>query len=103
MQTEIFEYIRRRKGGKTVKVGVILGLRDEGVIKIGWSKCNQSIQHGDIFNPARGIELAKSRARHETPTTTPMPACIRKQYRNFCARSVRYFKDAHTMIMDVPA
>jgi len=105
MQDQIFEYIRRRKGGKTIKVGIVLALTDEdhGVIKVGWSKCNFSVQHGDIFNASKGIELAKSRARKETPTTTPLPSCIRKQYRQFCARAVRYFKNAHTMIMDTPA
>jgi hypothetical protein len=99
-QTEIFEYIRRRKGGKTHKVGVILGLIDGNIARVGWSKCNQSIQHGDVFNAAKGIELARSRARHETPTT-PMPLCIKSQARKFGARAVRYFQEAR--VLELPA
>lgn len=97
-QTEIFEYIRRRKGGKTHKVGVVLGLKENGVIKVGWSKCNQSIQHGDIFNVAKGIELARSRARNDT-TTTPTPLCVKSQVRRFSSRCVRYFRDSNTLTM----
>ena len=95
---EIFEYIRRRRHGKVVKVGVVLGLIDEGVIKIGWSKCNIK---SDTFKPLQGIELAKARARNETPTTTPVPNCIKRQMRQFCSRAVRYFKGAQRL--EIPA
>ena len=102
--TEIFEYIRRNHGGKTHKVGVIVGIRDNGTIRLGWSKCNVGL---DKFDAAAGLDLAKQRALGNFPITpipgfpiTPIPGCIKKQYRTFAARCVRYFKDAHTMIID---
>lgn len=94
----IFEYIRRRKGGQNIKVGVVLGLRVDDEIRIGWSKCN-SIQ--DKFDPEVGIELARLRACKETPTTTPVPSCIRNQVRQMAARCVRYFKD--TRKLEIPS
>ena len=98
---EIFEYIRRRKGGKNHKVGIVWGtvVGDNKVIKIGWSKCN--LKAGDVFNAKQGMELAKSRAYNETPTTTPIPICIHKQIRQFGARCVRYFKDASKLEIPV--
>lgn len=105
-QTEIFEYIRRRKNGKTIKVGIILGTvipiqtsPDPQTIKIGWSKCN--IKLGDEFNVKQGLELARARAYGETPTTTPTPNCIRRQVRQFGSRAVRYFQDAHKLELPV--
>lgn len=101
-QTEIFEYIRRRKGGKTIKVGVIIGrLASDKVIKIGWSKCN--FKMGDKFDVAEGVEIAKRRTKdtgiaQEIP---PTPLCIKGQVRRFGARCVRYFQDARTL--ELPA
>lgn len=102
-QTEIFEYIRRNKDGKKMKVGVILGLNDKGVIKIGWSKCN--FKDGDKFDPIKGVVIAKQRAKGtlfiEDAVDTPTPSCIRHQVRQFGARCVRYFKSARKLKMPV--
>lgn len=95
---EIFEYIRRNKDGKKIKVGVILGLVDGDVARIGWSKCKMSGLCGDVFDLTKGIELARSRARHETPNA-PTPLCIKSQVRKFGARAWRYFQDANTLTM----
>lgn len=95
MSNEIFEYIRRRKSGKMVKAGVVLGTVDKGVIKIGWSKCNIQM---DEFNKEMGLIIARNRCT--TPDHVPIPDCIRRQVRRFGARAVRYYKDAHVMIMD---
>jgi hypothetical protein len=101
--TEIFEYIRRRKNGKVHKVGVILGrievYENNQIINIGWSKCNGKL--GDTFNLEQGLELARARARNETPTTVPVPLCIKSQIRKFSSRCVRYFKDAKRL--EIPA
>ena len=96
-QTEIFEYIRRRKNGMTYKVGVVFGMIDNGVIKIGWSKCNAKA--GDKFDSIDGLAFAKHRA--VKPDSVPIPNCIRTQLRQFSSRCVRYFKDAKKL--ELPA
>jgi len=91
---EIFEYIRRNIGGKKLKVGVILGVAPkQNIVKIGWSKCN--LKAGDQFDTLLGLQRALNRAMK--PDNVPTPACIRKQYRRFCSRAARYFKDAKTI------
>lgn len=96
-QTEIFEYIRRRKNGKTFKVGVILGTIIDDVIKIGWSKCN--LKENDVFNPTIGISVAKTRIFNEEPVTTPVPTCIQRQVNLFGGRCIRYFKNTNKLEM----
>jgi len=98
-QTEIFEYIRKRKGGMTHKIGVIYGTIDNNTIKIGWSKCN--VKEGDDFNADIGIEMAKERAvaSYITQGTDhpTVPLCIKRHIRQFGARCVRYFQDANKL------
>ena len=91
----IFEYVRKRRGGMTHKVGIILGWIDNDTIKIGWSKCN--LKEGDQFSSEVGMKLARSRALNEPQTRTPTPECIRNQVRRFGARCVRYFKNARRL------
>lgn len=98
-QTEIFEYIRRRKGNKTMKVGVILGTVIDNTIKTGWSKCN--LKAGDKFNAVVGLQIAMNRAMASGAIPTPTPKCIRRQVRQFGARAVRYFKDATKLELPV--
>ena len=95
--TEIFEYIRRNKGGITRKVGVILGVNDKGVIRIGWSKVNEKL--GDKFDSLLGLEYAMKRAMK--PDGIPTPKCIKSQLRKFGARTVRYFQDATKLELPV--
>ena len=96
--TRIFEYIRRRKSGKVAKVGVIVGMNVDGVIRIGWSKCN--FKKGDKFNSAEGLKIAQDRV-HEIGNVPHTPNCIRRQVRQFGARAVRYFQSAYTL--ELPA
>lgn len=101
MNKEIFEYIRRRKGGKVHKVGIILAtVTDNSVIKIGWSKTNTKV--GDKFDLNEGLLMARNRATTLGITDVPSaPLCIRRQLRQFGARAVRYFKDARGLCMPV--
>jgi len=98
-QTEIFEYIRRRRGGKVHKIGVIYGTSDGNIIRIGWSKCNT--KDGDKFDVEEGIDIAKERAvaSYITQGTThpSVPLCIKRHMRQFGARCLRYFKDANKL------
>ena len=100
MQDQIFEYIRRRKGGKTIRVGVILGKKVDDAVLIGWSKCNQSAQHGDIFNAAKGVQIALDRACGNA-NVPAVPKCVERQVRAFAARCCRYFRDAYKI--EIPA
>lgn len=96
-QAEIFEYIRRRKGGRVHKVGVIYGTAEDNTIKIGWSKCN--IKDGDEFNADLGVSLARERATASSMNEVPL--CIKRHLRQFGARCLRYFKDANKLELPV--
>jgi len=97
-QTEIFEYIKRRKGGMNHKIGVKYATVQGDAIKIGWSKCNISL---DPFIPADGISMAKARALGELCVHTPTPECIKEDLRRFGARALRYFKNATKLELPV--
>ena len=92
---EIFEYIRKRRHGKVMKVGVILGRYNDGVVKVGWSKCNIK---KDRFILNEGLDLARKRITLLPSTQIPVtPLCIRRQFRKFGGRCLRYFKDAKAL------
>lgn len=86
MQTEIFEYVKTKRG----RVGVLLGTMEYNVIRIGWSRCNTKL--GDKFDPNTGVQIAKIRAIADE--TIPAPQSLNKQARKFSARCIRYFQDA---------
>lgn len=85
----IYEYIRKRHGGKTFKTGVILGVNEEGTIKIGYSKCNIN---EDKFNEKAGVQIAYKRAI--APMLPIIPRGLRQMTRRFAGRCIRYYKDA---------
>lgn len=86
----IFEYIRKRHGGKTHKIGIIAGVNDGGTIKVGYSKCNIA---EDKFDDVLGFKLAVGRAiGMELPHIVPKG--LRTRTRQFAARCVRYYKEA---------
>jgi hypothetical protein len=86
----IFEIVRERHK----RVGVIVGFIQDDVIKIGWAKCNRKL--GDVFDREEGLTLAQARAIKMTDAP-PLPLCMRRQVNDFCARCVRYFKNAKAM------
>lgn len=87
MQTEIFEYVKTKRG----RVGVLLGTMKDDVIRIGWSRCNT--KRCDVFDPKEGIKLAKHRATNDF-NTYPIPQSLNKQARKFSSRCLRYFQNA---------
>lgn len=92
---ELFEYIKRRKNGKVIKVGIMLGIQAVDEIRISFSKCN--FKAGDKFDFAKGYELATRRAYGEE--AIPTSKGLRKQLRKFGSRCVRYFQDATLLRM----
>ena len=93
---EIFEYIRRRKGGQVRKVGILVGRKNANhEIRIGWSKCN--FKMGDQFDFARGWMIATDRMNGKVAPSSPL--CLNRQLRKFAARCIRYFKGAMSLTM----
>jgi hypothetical protein len=89
--SEIFEYVKKNNQ----KVGVVVGLLDNGVIKVGWSKCNTRM---DNFDRDSGLRFAKERC-YGNMSSTIIPTCMKKQVRQFSARCIRYFKDAEKLVI----
>lgn len=85
----IFEMVRERHK----RVGVIVGLKQDDIIKVGWAKCNVKL---DKFNRDEGIALAEARAIKMTDSPV-LPLCMKKQVMSFQNRCIRYFKGAKTM------
>ena len=111
MKNEIYEYIRSRKGRKTVlnskgerrriggtKVGVVLAtvvtdkLDKPPRIVFGWSKAN--LKGGDQFDVTSGINIARTRALNGPPKDLQTPAEVEKIKSWFAARALTYFKGA---------
>jgi len=102
---ELMEYIWRRKNGRNIKSGVIVGNVVNGVIKIGWSKCNIS---EDPFIPFVGLNMARARIMKDSidnflvdisdkELNANVPDCIRSQVRNFGIRCLRYYKTVNKL------
>lgn len=91
----IFEYIRRRHAGRTIKVGVVIGVASDKKVNVSWSKCNLK---KDKFDVGNGRTLAIDRARG-VKKAPPAPLCIHTQLRKFGARCCRYFKGANSIIL----
>lgn len=106
--TELVEYIWRRKKGRNYKAGVIIGNIVNGVIKIGWSKCNIS---EDPFISFVGLNMARARIMRDAikdareyfidisddELNAKVPDCIRSQVRNFGSRCLRYYKNVNKL------
>ena len=68
------------------KVGVIVARNDNGLIRIGWSQCNE--KSGDKFDMETALNLA--RARMIAPTKTPIH--LKSQLEAMKNRAKKYFK-----------
>ena len=91
--TLIFEYIKERKH----KVGVLVGVRQDDVVWVGWSKCNRKM---DKFSFDEGMSLAESRAI-KLVDSPKLPDCLEKKTRQFGSRCLRYFKGVRSIEMPV--
>jgi hypothetical protein len=106
---EIYEYVRtqkgssvfvnshgqkRRRGGEPIGVVLATVLTNSDCPKIvfGWSKANQ--KSGDIFDKAKGINIARTRAIYGLPKNIKIPAEVAKAQAWLATRAVKYFKGA---------
>ena len=88
MNKEIFEYVRKRRYGQDCKVGIIVARNDHGLIRIGWSQCNE--EEGDIFSKEAALAWARSRMLE----SVEVPVHLKRAYEAMKDRALRYFKGA---------
>ena len=85
----ITEHVRERNK----RVGMLLAVEKDGVVKVGWSRCNRK---EDSFDREIGLELAESRAMGLTGSPA-LPLAMKRQVAEFYKRCYRYFKDAKSI------
>jgi len=87
--TVLVEFVKERRNGKNNMVGTFIGLKENGSIRTGWSRCHADI---DIFDKELGVAFACQNIL--IPKTVPVGRNFSKKYANFQERCSRYFKDA---------
>jgi hypothetical protein len=81
----LLKYKRDSKGNRT---GVIISFRDnDGVVKVGWSKCNTKLES---FDKHIGIHKAIECARMTNPHN--IPHSIKRDLVEMQERALRYFR-----------
>lgn len=89
---EIYQYVDEYKYGRWNRVGVLIGINDNGVVRIGYSRVK--LNSGDIFSKEFGKALARERAfnyKRNRPTHIPFSFAV--PFGDFVKRCSRYFKD----------
>jgi hypothetical protein len=89
---DILEYVRKRKGGKNYRVGLLLGRKVNGKVYVGWSKCWVK---KDEFDPDFGMLIASNRIHLSSIGDNryrPVHNSIQDQLTRFTERCKRYFK-----------
>jgi hypothetical protein len=86
----IHEYIRR--GPNRKPRGVLVGVQEGSVIKIGWSLTN--VNSGDKFDKLEGMTRAITR----THTPEAAPSSLNDEIADFQDRCVVYFKNAEAIV-----
>ena len=95
MNTDLFQYLRKRRGGKNVKSGVLLGRKVKGRVLVGWSKCKLTGKNPDTFDVQRGLDIAQGRIQSfvdEHRNGHQVPPSIEDNLKKFVNRCKRYFK-----------
>jgi hypothetical protein len=88
-ETELVQWIRRRRGSQIEKVGVVVGLKNPvlNAPAVGWSLCKR----GDKFCPQIGKTIARGRAL--IGTVSKIPQSISDVVSHMTERTVNYFKN----------
>ncbi len=92
---DLFQYLRKRRGGKVVKSGVLVAQKVKGKVLVGWSKCKLTGGHPDTFDVERGKDIANGRIHaflNEERDGHEVPPSIRDNVKEFTERCKRYFK-----------
>jgi hypothetical protein len=86
-QKHLLKYERNKHGQP---IGVVIAFKDEGIIKLGWSKCNLS---AEPFDKQIGINKAISRAvDYRQVDERDVPRGTREEVLEMIARLQRYFQ-----------
>lgn len=93
----LMEYLRKRRGGKRVKSGVLLATKVKNKkgkkrILVGWSKCKLTV---DKFNREIGMQIAEGRIAsrlNKEKKKTKVPPSIKEQVEEFVKRCEVYYK-----------
>jgi hypothetical protein len=88
----IIKYVKDKKGNRR---GILIGLKADNDVLIGWSQCNK---YYDNFCKEKGIEIAVGRADKYFNAdfefvSNKMPVDVRKLMGDFILRCERYFKE----------
>jgi hypothetical protein len=92
---DLFQYLRRRKGGKVEKNGVMLAQKVKGKgVLVAWSKCKVTGPFADKFDVTRGVDIAKGRiqAYVDEKRNSDVPPSIKERVQEFVTRAKKYFK-----------
>jgi len=85
----LVEFVHERHGGRNCAVGTFVGIKDRGIIRTGFSRCNISL---DTFNKESGVAFACQCIL--VPKPVPVGRGFAGKYAIFIKRCSRYFKDA---------
>lgn len=97
----LVQYLRKNRGGKRVKSGVMLAKKVKtkkgNRVFVGWSKCKLTV---DKFNREIGLQIAKGRIdAHKKEKKTKVPPSIKDQVKAFAERCKLYFKTKEVKIV----
>jgi hypothetical protein len=87
----IHQYIRR--GPNRKPRGVLIGMEEDGIVKIGWSLTN--VNSGDQFDKLDGM----TRAFQRVDTPEAAPPSIQEDLVEFENRCCSYFKGAQAVVL----
>lgn len=93
---ELVQYLRKRRGGKRLRAGVMLARKvkdnKKAKVLVGWSKCKLAV---DKFDADRGKEIAEGRITQRLlgkENKSKVPHSIKESVKEFVERAKRYFK-----------
>ena len=90
----IVQHIKRRRGGKVIKVGTMIGTTIGDKAVVSFSKCRVTGDKCDNFNANEGINIAEERANLVLDgSPVSVPVSIKSDLEQFISRANRYFQD----------
>lgn len=98
----LLQYVRKQRGGKRVKAGVLLAKKVETSkgkkrVLVGWSKCKLTV---DKFDRELGTQIAEGRIdQRKKQKKTKVPPSMKEQVKEFVERCKVYFKTKEVKVV----